>query len=497
MRIRNSSYRISVSCDSLIQLELTENPVYASVEALSLCEGTAHDFHGQQLTQAGTYQAFFTTTAGCDSVFELELNYHPVDTTVLAESICSGDTLNYLGTAYTQGGQYEILLQNQFQCDSLIQLELTENPVYASVEALSLCEGTAHDFHGQQLTQAGTYQAFFTTTAGCDSVFELELNYHPVDTTVLVESICSGDTLNYLGTTYTQGGQYEILLQNQFQCDSLIQLQLTENPVFATVEALSLCEGTAFDFHGQQLTQAGTYQAFFTTTAGCDSVFELELNYLPVDTIQVFEFVCAGDTVMFQGTIYSEAGTYEVWLQNQFMCDSLVEFHLSHYPLPIVDLGPDTTVFDTTSIQLSVDPNYQSYLWSTGETSSEIVFNAMDAAPGDYTIAVEVTSEHSCVAGDSVLITVEDWVHIEAMVMERWKVFPNPVEDILYCQSLTASGPAAVFLYDEFGRLLFQLEDQLSEVQIDLSNYAAGKYYLEIRTATYRERTIIVKLSKP
>ncbi len=216
--------QISVSLSGNYQVEISDSvcsvtsaPI--SVEAVlndttlvlaEVCSGTDFIFQNDTLQMPGMYTFQLLDQFSCDSIVQLELVYHPVDTTVVVESICSGDTLNYLGTAYTQGGQYEILLQNQFQCDSLIQLELSDNPVYASVEALSLCEGTAYDFHGQQLTQAGTYQAYFTTTAGCDSVFELELNYHPVDTTVLVETICSGGDVIITWELPTRKCGYEI-----------------------------------------------------------------------------------------------------------------------------------------------------------------------------------------------------------------------------------------------------------------------------------------------
>ena len=68
-------------------------------------------------------------------------------------------------------------------------------------------------------------------------------------------------------------------------CDSLVQITLTELPVFQTEDLILVCSGQAINIHGQLETQAGFYEAQFIAENGCDSMAFVELELYATATV--------------------------------------------------------------------------------------------------------------------------------------------------------------------------------------------------------------------
>lgn len=105
---------------------------------------------------------------------------------------------------------------------------------------------------------------------------------HSVDTTLLAE-ICYGDDylLNGFEIIHPEVGEdtYSIELTSMHGADSIVYLTLTVNPVFFTEQDTSLCEMTPFLWHGKTLTESGIYYDTLQTVHGCDSIFQLNLEF--------------------------------------------------------------------------------------------------------------------------------------------------------------------------------------------------------------------------
>ena len=61
------------SCDSVMALVLTINPVYHFDEYDTLCYGTTYHYHDMDITEEGSYSRGYLTQAGCDSVYTIHL----------------------------------------------------------------------------------------------------------------------------------------------------------------------------------------------------------------------------------------------------------------------------------------------------------------------------------------------------------------------------------------------------------------------------------------
>ena len=112
-------------------------------------------------------------------------------------SICSGSSYESGGIQYSETGTYAYTIQNDLGCDSTITLNLTVNPVEEYQFEFSICEGETYDFNGQIINEAGQYEVLLQTNAGCDSLVSLNLIVHPIYNTSEEFEICEGQSLLY------------------------------------------------------------------------------------------------------------------------------------------------------------------------------------------------------------------------------------------------------------------------------------------------------------
>jgi len=72
---------------------------------------------------------------------------------------------------------------------------------------------------------------------------------------------------------------------------------------------------------------------------------------------------------------------------------------------PIVDLGEDTTLCGADSLVLSINNTYESYLWSTGDTTALIVLDSTSFGLGTDTLWAMATDINNCQTRDSMLLS--------------------------------------------------------------------------------------------
>ena len=329
----NHTLQTVKGCDSVITLTLTVNPVYNTPVTAEICDGDSYSFFDTTLTTAGTYTHTLQTVKGCDSVITLTLTVNPVYNTPLTATICDGGSYSFFDTTLTTAGIYIHTLQTAKGCDSVITLTLTVNPTYNNVYDLDICEGERLLFDGDTITESGTYIQTIQTVNGCDSVTTIVLTVHPKDTTLVTAEICDGSSYNFFGQTLTTAGTYSHTLQTVIGCGSVIVLTLTVNPLYNTPTTATICDGGSYDFFGQTLSTAGTYNHTLQSVNGCDSVITLTLTVNPVYNTPTTATICEGGSYDFFGQTLTTAGTYTHTLQTVNGCDSVITLTLTVNPV--------------------------------------------------------------------------------------------------------------------------------------------------------------------
>jgi gliding motility-associated-like protein len=72
-------------------------------------------------------------------------------------------------------------------------------------------------------------------------------------------------------------------------------------------------------------------------------------------------------------------------------CTAFDSVQITAYPVPVVNIGNDTTLCGQNSLTLDAGNPGSTYLWSTGETTQQIT-----VYPGNQTITVEVMNSAGC-----------------------------------------------------------------------------------------------------
>jgi gliding motility-associated-like protein len=102
-------------------------------------------------------------------------------------------------------------------------------------------------------------------------------------------------------------------------------------------------------------------------------------------------------------TTYYVTGTIDI-------CQRVDSFTILVNPLPVINLGNDTTICNADTIIISATTGYSSYQWDTGDTTSSIIVVPTDTT----TYTVTVTNTYGCTASDDITINVRPDVGIDA-----------------------------------------------------------------------------------
>ena len=275
------------------------NPIDTTDITETICSNETHSFNNQTLNTTGVYLDTLSQTNSCDSIIRLTLSVNPVDTTDIAETICSNETHSFNNQTLNTTGVYLDTLSQTNSCDSIIRLTLSVNPVDTTDITETICSNETHSFNNQDLMTAGVYLDTLSQSNSCDSIIRLTLSVNPVDTTDITETICSNETHSFNNQDLMTAGVYLDTLSQTNSCDSIIRLTLSVNPVDTTDIAETICSNETHSFNNQTLNTTGVYLDTLSQTNSCDSIIRLTLSVNPVDTTDIAETICSNETHSF------------------------------------------------------------------------------------------------------------------------------------------------------------------------------------------------------
>jgi len=174
--------------------------------------------------------------------------------------------------------------------------------------------------------------------------------------------------------------------------------------------------------------------------------------------------------------------TFWVKVTNENDCSDQDTVSINFSSLPVVSLGNDTIVCQNGTFTLNAGNPGSTYLWSTGETTQSITFNASEYSVGLQTITVEVTNSAGCESGAEKLVEIKDCTGIDEFTSAvSLDVFPNPGNGIFNLKlDNLGSQTISIKVVSITGKLVYQgpeirVNGSLKE-QINLSEASEGVY---------------------
>mgnify|MGYP002527018013 CR=1 FL=1 len=143
---------------------------------------------------------------------------------------------------------------------------------------------------------------------------------------------------------------------------------------------------------------AGSYSVMVTDSNGLSDTAFVTINEPAALSSSNSPTICNGDSMLAGGAFQTTSGSYIDTLVSGGGCDSVVTTNLTVSAPLSVDLGQDTTVVG--SITLDAGAGFSTYTWNTGDSTQTILVSTS----GTYTVTV--TDSAGCSANDAVVVTI-------------------------------------------------------------------------------------------
>ncbi|MBT3207310.1 MAG: choice-of-anchor D domain-containing protein [Bacteroidetes bacterium] len=422
----SNSDEIIITVNSLPAVDLGAN--------VELCEGEFAILSGGQFanylwSEGGTNQTisvneadmyFLTVTDGfaCENVDSVEVFVNPLPDLYLGEDIeiCNGsaatidagvfDSYLWSNQETTQtidvqlAGTYFVVVSDTNDCEASDTIMVSSVSVIVDLGAdTTICQGESvvldagiyqdYLWSNQETTQSiavsvtGTYSLTISDTSGCSVSDEIIITVNPLPAVDLGNDldICEGSfaTLN--------GGQFASYLWSDGGTDQTITVNETDT-YYLTVSDGFAC------------TNNDSVEVFVHALPIVNLGADIEICEASYETLDagVFDTYLWSTQETTQTIDVEIAGTFIVFVTDTNACTNSDTIIVSIIPLS-VDLGNDIEACDGIFINLNAGV-YSSYLWSTQETTQEIVVNTS----GIYSLTVTDTT--ACSNSDDIEIVL-------------------------------------------------------------------------------------------
>ena len=280
-----------------------------------------------------------------------------------ANKVVSPNSQTTNTVALTQTTTFTVTVTNpQGGCSASAQvtvsIEGSNMTAIAFADENEICEGNSTTLHASPSGGTGTFTYAWTpantlnnatiqnpvatppvgtTTYTChvsdglsSQDVSVTITVHPNETEEIERTICENDSTEFYGEYFQTPGIYEHMDQTQYGCEKLVRLNLTNYNTYETPITRHFCQGEAYNFFGEQLTNSGIYYHTLQSVHACDSVIKLNLIMDPRYEYDIYESTCEGGVgYWFDGAYRTEAGTYTYYGETTKGCDSIVTLNLS------------------------------------------------------------------------------------------------------------------------------------------------------------------------
>ena len=344
-------------------------------------------------------------------------------------------------------------------------------------EFVTSCD--SYEWNGQTYSVSGTYEQHLTSGTDCGTIATLHLDITNNIHTEFEASECEFHTWN--NVVYANSGDYDQTFTSVIGCDSIVTMHLTIKEKVTSDFYVEDCPGYIWD--GQMYTISGDFIKTFAAANGCDSVSIM--HFTAKDTPYSEEEVTACGSYNWDGIVYDRSGTYTHVYDAANECDSTAVLHLTINELPDAYITGDLWVAmglqDSTTLTAWGGVEY---LWSTGETTQSITVN-----PAIETLYyVTITDENGC--SKLVEARVLNATGVDEIPMEL-NIYPNPTKSAI---NIEANGITEVRICDLLGQVVMERTTRTDAMHIDMSDFANGQYFINVRTDNGMATRKIVKM---
>ncbi len=219
------------NCWTGTTMQIVVNPYLTGNRNVTICAGNSYTFNGNTYTSSVSgVKDTISNLNSCDSIITLNLTVNPVTNGIQHATICAGNTYTFNGQAYsTSNNSAKDTLINQYGCDSIVTLNLTVIPVNPVTDTVKLTDCGSVVYAGNTYTASTHLVDTIHNINGCDSIYKhILIKVNPVYTFRETVHIKGCKEAIYKGVTYDQSTVFEEEIKTINGCDSLINTVVVE-----------------------------------------------------------------------------------------------------------------------------------------------------------------------------------------------------------------------------------------------------------------------------
>lgn len=172
-----------------------------------------------------------------------------------------------------------------------------------------------------------------TDADGRDTLHTFNLDVRPMVVTSLVAEICENNHYVDNGFNASASGVYKRKLPATNGCDSVVILELAVVPAERTYIFDTICRGGSLIWNGEEIKKGGIYyDTVQSVRTHCDSILILNLSVRNALEYEVFDTVCFGQSYVFADKTLTESCRVQHKFTSSENCDSVVNLNLTVLP---------------------------------------------------------------------------------------------------------------------------------------------------------------------
>ena len=490
-------YEVYEPCFHIVYQPVVINYSDHVTEAITSCH-EEFEWHGMTFYHSDQTQYATITLSNqfnCDSIVDLQLDFDEYASYTHNRIGCDSYIWEMKPDhVYTESASDSLFVPatGPDDCDTWYYLELTlgHNTL---IDGGTMTECSGYEWHGVPYYEdAIVYDSLQTAVTHCDSIIAYQLNIIPP--VYGEESIVSCHEIWWNGQWCNEEHDYYHTFESQQGCDSIVTLHFTLSGVIENHVDAEVCE--PFYWGGQWIVQDGTVDSTFTTLQGCDSTVYLNVTFVQPE-ILLDDPISACNSYTFHGVTY-DPGFYEIYHDTVYVSNGCIsEVQLLSLTVKNTEQmgaisGPSSVYVATNLINgiYRYDINTEGIISDVVWTLSNPEWQILDAT--NTYCSIYVTT-----AGTAMLkanFQVEECGEMERTFVINAGFFDIDEAEIQQVQvypnptkgtvRIEAEGIESIRLTSMMGQVL-EVRDcgRTDSLELNLSGYAPSVYLLEIRTS--------------
>jgi hypothetical protein len=240
-------------------------------------------------------------------------------------------------TSVIFGGLYRVTVTDACGFQQADTIAVQVNQLALVQEMGEFCPGKSVTIRGFTFDAIGTYQETIPGLNGeCDTSATFFISELPYEERIEVIYFCPFETVTINGVTYEDSGLVRDTVPSTTTCDTIVFYFLNQQPLPFRNYFFEICEGDSVEFNGVVYTQGNNFtDTLYSSGIGCDTIAYISIQILPqVELSDTIQF-CPGTSVELGGQLYTQPGVVNISLPSSTGgCDTLATYTLEWLPAP-------------------------------------------------------------------------------------------------------------------------------------------------------------------